>query len=349
MLPKQTNAAVLFDTNRQLEICTIDLPELERGQVLVEVSYSGVCRSQLMEVTGQRGEDKWLPHLLGHEGCGKVLSVGEDVTKVAAGDLVILGWIKGDGIDAAPAQYRYNDQIINSGCVTTFSNHTVVSENRLIRLPEGLPMDVGVLFGCALPTGAGIVFNEIKPTIDDVVAIVGLGGIGLSALMACVNIGVETIIAIDLSKDKLELARKFGATHTVNSKHENVDQWVQAHQPQGIDFCVEAAGHVSTIEMGFRLIKTGGGLLVFASHPPEGDNITLPPHDLIRGKKIQGSWGGACFPDNDVPKLSRSYLDGKLPLDDLITSHYRLEQINMALADLAAGKVFRPLIVMEHA
>ena len=348
MLPNQTKAAVLFETKGYLEVCTIDLPKLQRGQILVKVLYSGVCRSQLMEINGQRGKDAWLPHLLGHEGCGEVIAIGQDVTKVEIGDVVILGWIKGEGIDAAPAVYEYEGQKINSGRVTTFSNHTIISENRTVKLPKGVPMDVGVLFGCALLTGAGIVFNELQPKQNDTVAVIGLGGIGLSALMALTHQKVKNIIAIDKDNSRLELATKFGASHAINSHNVDVTEWVLQNFPGGLDYCVEAAGQVATIELGFSLIKKEGGLLIFASHPPENQMISLRPHDLISGKKIQGSWGGGCCPDEDIPKLSDAYLIDRMPLNELLNSRYTLDQINDAVADLETGKAFRPLIVMEH-
>ena len=141
----------------------IEIPKLLRGQILVELKYSGVCRSQLMEVRGLRGKDKYLPHLLGHEGCGKVIHIGSGVKKVKIGDWVILGWIKCKGIESRGAIYKIGNTEINSGPVTTFSSHSIVSENRVVPLPKNIPTDVAVLFGCALPTGAGIIFNEVKP------------------------------------------------------------------------------------------------------------------------------------------------------------------------------------------
>ena len=155
-------AAVLFELNKPLEIRTLKRRPLESGQVFVKILYSGVCRSQLMEVRGLRGDDRWLPHLLGHEGSGVVEDVGPDVKKFKKGDEVILSWIKGNGIEAQGAIYDSDDVVINSGKVTTFSNYSVVSENRLVKKPKNLGFDTAILFGCALPTGAGMVINEIN-------------------------------------------------------------------------------------------------------------------------------------------------------------------------------------------
>ena len=215
-------AAVLNNTNTPLKIEEIKFNKLQRGQVLVRIAYSGVCHSQLMEVRGKRGEDKWLPHLLGHEATGIVEDIGEGVTKIKIGDKVVLGWIAAEGIDAQCATYYNGNKIINSGKVTTFNELSIVSENRIIKLPDTIPMDVGVLFGCAIPTGAGIVINEIKPKENTTIAIFGLGGIGLSALMATKLYNFEKIIAIDVEEKKLQLAIDFGATHIINSKKQNI-------------------------------------------------------------------------------------------------------------------------------
>lgn len=340
-------AAVLFELNKPLKIIELDLPELLTGQVLIKVFYSGVCRSQLMEARGLRGEDQWLPHLLGHEGSGEVISVGDGVTKVKKGDLVVLGWIKGEGLEAPGAKYAAGNQTINSGRVTTFSNYTIVSENRLVHLPEGIPLDIAVLFGCALPTGAGIVFNELKPAENESVAVIGLGGIGLSALMAIVESKPKVLIAIDVSEEKLEMARLFGATHIVNSQHQNVKDEVKAITGSGVDACIESGGKIETIELGFSIIKNSGRVY-FASHPAAGQFIKLDPFELISGKRIFGSWGGGCNPDIDVPRLAKSYHLGHFPLEKLIGKRYDLEQINEALDDLENGRVFRPLIKMTH-
>jgi len=342
-------AAVLVNTSRPLEIKNIDYNNLKRGQVLIELAYSGVCHSQLMEVRGLRGKDKWLPHLLGHEGTGIVRKLGKDVTKVKVGDKVILGWIKGEGLQAEPAKYNHKDITINSGNVTTFNDYSVVSENRLVKLPKGIPMDVGVLFGCAIPTGAGIILNEIKPTDNSTIAIFGLGGIGLSALMTTKLFNCKTIIAIDIEDKKLDLAKEFGATHTINSSKENVfDTISKITNMEGVTYSVECSGVAKVIEMAFKVVANNGGLCVFASHPKNGDLISLDPYDLICGKQIKGSWGGSSSPDKDIPKIAELYTKGMLPLEKLLDKKYNLEQINIAIDDLEKREVTRPLIVINE-
>ena len=347
-MPKLASAAILYELNQPLRVEEVALPELLPGQVLVKVLYSGVCRSQVMECRGGRGADPWLPHMLGHEGSGQVVAVGEGVTKVVRGDDVILGWVKGTGLDAPGAIYSANGVKINSGRVTTFSNYSIVSESRVYKKPEGLAHATAVLFGCALPTGAGMVFNELKPKATDIVAVLGLGGIGIAALLALSALEVQTIIAIDVSKEKLELAEKLGATHIIDSSSQDVASILRGIFPEGVDGCIECAGSVSTIELGFNLIRKSGGQLLFASHPPDGEVIRLAPHELISGKRISGSWGGGSLPDQDIPKMYEALSRTGNVLETLLKDVYPLSQINDALDDLAEGRTFRPLIKMPH-
>ena len=342
------NAAVLEELGKPLLIKSIDTLPLIPGQVLIKVLFSGVCRSQLMEVNGKRGLDSWLPHLLGHEGSGIVQAISQGVTKVKVGDEVILSWVKGDGMEAPGARYKCGDQIINSGCVTTFSNYSIISENRLVIKPKSLPFDIAVLYGCALPTGAGMVLNEIKPSVDTSIIVLGLGGIGLSALMALKALNVKMIIAVDISDEKLILAKELGATHTFNTMNDNIQQDINKLTDGGADRCIESAGLATTIELGFSLIQKKHGRLLFASHPPDGEMIKIAPHELISGKSIDGSWGGSTMPDKDIPIMYNLFHKSDAPLGSLLAKRYKLEEINEALADLVAGRVFRPLIVMEH-
>jgi S-(hydroxymethyl)glutathione dehydrogenase/alcohol dehydrogenase len=345
---KYAKAAILEKLGAPLTIKEIELPQLAKGQILVKVLFSGVCRSQLMEVHGKRGADPWLPHLLGHEGSGIVKAIGDGVTKVSVGDEVILGWVKGEGLDAPGATYKIGNTTINSGRVTTFANFTVVSESRLVKKPEHLAFDEAVLFGCALPTGAGMVLNELKPSVDSSVAVIGLGGIGISALLALRALNIRKIIAIDISDDKLDFAKRLGAQYVFNSQNEDLYSTIMNLTNGGVDYCIESAGHINTIELGFSLIRKGGGELIFASHPGHGEKISIDPHELISGKKILGSWGGQSNPDNDVPKMHALFAKSDFLLSDLITKRYKLEEINVALYDLECGRVFRPLIVMDH-
>lgn len=338
-------AAVLFETGQPLKIIDgIKMPELLEGQVQVKVLYSGLCHSQLMEISGGRGEDKYLPHMLGHEGVGIVEKVGEGVQKVVPGDKVVIGWIKGEGMDAPGGKYPHDGYLINSGSATTLSEKTIVAENRLVKLPEGFPDKLGVLLGCALPTGLGLVFNELKPDEGKKIAVFGLGGIGMSALLAASLSQPEMLIAVDVTSEKLELARQIGATHTINASEEDPVLAIQKLTQGGADYSLEAGGSTSTIEQAFESVKDGGGRCVFASHPANEEKINLEPHAFHRGKSIQGSWGGGSKPDVDIPRFIELYKVGRLNLSSMLTKEYCLLQINEALDDLESKRIVRALI-----
>jgi S-(hydroxymethyl)glutathione dehydrogenase/alcohol dehydrogenase len=349
-VPQYAKAAILTAIDQPLEIVTLELPDLEHGQVAVDVHFSGVCRSQLMEARGGRGVDRWLPHMLGHEGSGVVRDIGPGVTRFKAGDRVVLGWLRNSGVDAKGARYRRMcgcKSWVNAGRVTTFSTATIVSESRLIPLPADVPMDVAVLFGCALPTGAGMVLNQVQAKETDCVVVVGLGGIGLSALMTLLAIGVARVIAVDVSDERLALATRLGAHAVFNSSTEGAAAAILDTTEGGADVCIESGGTVDSIEFGFSIIKASGGRLYFASHPPDGQFIRLRPHELISGKSIHGSWGGASKPQEDSERLAALYRSGRLPLEMLLGKRYALSQINEALDDLEAGRVLRPLIDLQ--
>lgn len=340
--------AVLVNTNQPLEfVPEIKVPVLKAGQVLVKVSYAGVCHSQLMEQEGKRGEDKYLPHLLGHEGTGEVIDVGKSVTKVKAGDKVILGWLKGDGEDAGGTVYESPIGNINSGAVTTFSELTVVSENRCYLLPNNISMQEGVLLGCALPTGMGIVTNQIKPNEKTTIGILGLGGIGMSALIGAKCHNCKIIIAIDTNTEKLEKALKLGATHIINAVTENVSEKIaEITNNTMLDYAVEAAGSCKTIESAFSLINRQTGECVFASHPPAGQKIQIDPFELICGKKITGSWGGCSHPEHmtDFVSNNKSQINFQTFMSDI----YPFKDINQAFDDLKQQKILRAIVKISE-
>jgi S-(hydroxymethyl)glutathione dehydrogenase/alcohol dehydrogenase len=339
-------AAVLFETGQPLEIVEdIGMPSLVRGQVQVKMLYSGLCHSQLMEVSGSRGKDKYLPHLLGHEGVGEVEAVGEGVTKVVPGDRVIISWIKGCGLDAPGGQYHHKGYVINSGSATTLSEKTIVAENRVYLIPHGLPPELAVLFGCALPTGLGLVLNELKPRPSSSIAVYGLGGIGMSALLAAKSTKPQLLIAIDVNDDKLRLAVGFGADIVINaSKTDPVTKIHEITGGVGVDYSIEAGGTSRTIEQAFESVRDSGGQCIFASHPAHDDKISLEPHAFHRGKSLRGSWGGGCNMDRDIPRFSRLYAGGSLNIELLISKIYKLDEVNTALRDLEEREIVRGVI-----
>ena len=314
----QTTAAILYEAGRPLQVQEVTVPGLQPGQLLVEVAFSAVCHSQLLEVRGQRGPDPFLPHTLGHEGSGRVLEVGPGVKKVRPGDHVVLSWIKGSGADVPSTVYQSGEIRINSGAIGTLMRKTVTCENRLIPIPDTMPLREGALLGCAIPTGAGIVMNTARVQPGSSLAVFGVGGIGLSAVLAADLMNVTTIIAVDLFDHKLELAREVGATHLVNARQRDPLAAVeQITEGRGVDCAIEAAGRQETMEAAFQVVRDGSDLCILAGNLPHGERISLDPFDLIKGKRIIGTWGGETQPDRDIPIYLDLYLAGKLKLDPL--------------------------------
>ena len=210
-------AAILTDLNKPLVIGEVTIPELTFGQVLVKIAYTGICGSQLGEIDGKKGPDKFLPHLLGHEGSGIVEAIGPFVTKVKPGDHVILHWRAGSGIQAPVPKYFWEDKTVNAGWVTTFQEKSIISENRLTRISESIDMEIASLYGCAVTTGFGAVNNDAHVTIGQSVVVFGSGAVGLCTLLGAKLASAYPVIAIDIVDSKLEMAKLFGATHTINA------------------------------------------------------------------------------------------------------------------------------------
>jgi len=343
----KTKAAVLYEINRPLVIEEIEIPPLNNGQVLVNVIYSGICHTQINEIKGLKGEDKYLPHLLGHEGSGIVEEIGPDVTKVKKGDYVVLSWIKGKGINAPSCRYSKGNIKINSGAITTFSNYSIISEDRLFKISKDMPPDIATLLGCAVPTGAGIIKNEKKIKKGDSLAIFGIGGIGSSALIYADSLECSKIIAIDINKSKLNFAKEIGATHIINASDEDpVEKIKKITNGCGVDYSIDSSGAKTAMEAAFNAIKDTGKLVI-AGNLEQGDKISIDPFELIKGKKIIGTWGGGTNPDEDIAYYAKMYLNGKLKLKNLITKIYSLDNINDAIKALENGKVIRALIKMD--
>jgi S-(hydroxymethyl)glutathione dehydrogenase/alcohol dehydrogenase len=322
---------------------------LKPGQVLVEIVYSGACGTQVMEAQGLKGEDKWLPHCLGHEGTGIVLETSAAATKVRAEDKVVLSWIKGGGIDAGGCVYDWGGKKVNAGAVTTFQRHAVVSENRLTALPQGLAMDVATLLGCAAPTGMGAVFNVLQVKAGDAVAIFGVGGIGLNACMAASFAGAMPVIGVDLSPARRDLAMRCGATHVIDAAVEDVIAAIKKIAPAGVDLAVEATGAPQVMADAINATRAQGGRAVVIGNARHGATLSLNPSVFNQGKSLLGTWGGDSVPDRDYARFGRLLGSGRFPLREVLSKPYRLSEADQALKDLAQGKVGRPLIDMKLA
>jgi S-(hydroxymethyl)glutathione dehydrogenase/alcohol dehydrogenase len=342
----KTQAALLVQTGQPLVLADIETPALKPGQVLVEIAYSGACGTQVMEWRGDKGEDKWVPHCLGHEGTGTVLEAGSAVTKVKPGDKVVLSWIRGSGIEAGGAVYDWDGRKVNAGGVTTFQRHAVVSENRLTLLPPDLPMDVAVLLGCAAPTGMGAVYNVLKVQPGDAVAVFGTGGIGLNALMAAALAGAMPVIGIDPNPTRRALAKIYGATHVIDASGDVLAE-IRTIAPQGVDLAVESSGVPAVMEQAINATRQQGGRAVVIGNAKHGAVLPLNPGVFNQGKSLLGTWGGDSVPDRDYGRYGRLLASGRFPVRDLLSKPYSLAEADQALQDLAAGKIGRPLIDMS--
>ena len=335
-------AAVLRNLSKPLSIEELVIPNLTTGQVLIKMKYSGVCGSQIKEVDGDRGNDKWLPHLLGHEGVGVVERIGPGVTKFNTGQNVGISWLTCSGADALAPKFKsldYNDTV-NAGLVTTFSEYTIVPENKIFEIPSGIDLKEAVLFGCAIPTGAGMVYNEHMPHSEDKVLVLGLGGIGLSTLIALLTLDVKDISVADISKSKLEIAKKLGIKNIYNIANIFEKKAISDYK---FSLIYESTGSISGIEHAFDSL-TDNGTLIFASHPPTGERISIDPHELIKGKKIFGSWGGGSNPQVIINKFAKLKMDNRVELGVFLGDTYPLSKINQALVDLKNSNSLRPII-----
>lgn len=344
-------AAILTELNKPLVVDEVVIPKLGVGQVLVEVHYSGICGAQLGEISGAKGEDKYLPHLLGHEGSGRVVGVGLGVTQVKVGDHVVMHWRKGEGIEAKPPGYGWNGGIAGGGWVTTFNEMAVVSENRLTPYnPDGVPFNVAALMGCAVTTGLGLINNEAQLKMGQSILITGCGGVGLNVIQGAKMVSAYPIIAVDVRNyTKLKRARTLGATHTIDANEADVREEVyRIAGNDGVDVFVDTTGLSDVINEGYVLTAPGGkGVLV--GQPSHELSLTLNyMRQHFRGKTLMDSQGGLTNPTVDIPRYLNLYRAGKLRLDwNIMTQDYPLEKINDALGTLREGLAGRVMVKMQ--
>lgn len=343
----KTLAAVLVETARPLELAELEIPPLKAGQVLVEVIYSGVCHSQINEWQGLRGPDKFLPHCLGHEGSGRVLEIGAEVTRCRPGDDVILSWIKGAGLEVSGSVYGWGNRRVNAGAVTTFSQHSVVSENRVTVNRSGVASRAAALVGCAVATGFGSVIHAAGFAAGENLAVLGAGGIGLCAIMAGSLCGASRLTAVDVRPRSLELAAALGAAHVVDARSASVMEALREICPAGFDAAVEATGQPEIMRMALAAVRPRGGRAVIVGNAPFGQTLNLDPHEFNQGKRLLGTWGGDTIPDRDFPQYCDWLASGQAPVERIIDAEYSLADINVALHDLQTGRATRPLIRMN--
>lgn len=342
-------AAILVEQRKPLVIDEIELPPaLEVGQVLVKVHYSGICGSQIGEIDGAKGEDKFLPHLLGHEASGTVVAVGAGVKHVKPSDIVVMHWRKGLGIEGAPPIYQWRGKQVNAGWIATFNEYAIVAENRVTAIPADSDLEVAALFGCAVTTGFGVVENNAKVRIGESVVVFGAGGVGLNIVQAAALVGAYPVIAVDLFDNRLALAKEMGATHLINSKTQDAKAVIESIVgAQGLDVFIDNTGQPAIIELGYQITKPQGSVTLVGV-PRKGNNINIYSLPLHFGKGLSGSHGGESVPHVDIPRYQNLFSSGRIKLKELLTERLPLEDINRAIDNMRNGNTSgRCLISMD--
>ena len=339
-------AAILVEQNKPLVVTEIRIQKkLAYGQVLVRILYTTICGAQINEFQGTKGPDKFLPHLLGHEGSGIVEECGPGVTQVTKGDKVILHWRKGNGIQAATPEYKWANNKVNAGWVTTFNEYAIVSENRITKIPDNSDMRTAPLYGCALTTAFGILQNEVQAKSGESIIIFGVGGVGSALVLASRLISLYPIVAVDINDSKLKRVMSFGATHAVNSNKDDVTSIIKANFPNGADIVAETTGLNYVKELAYELTAPLGKT-VFVGVTKVGENVSIDTTPLHFGKSLIMSYGGGSNPSYDIPRLIRLQQIGRLKLDGMITKEYSLDHINNAFEYVMKSDGLRCLIRM---
>ena len=358
-------AAVLYEINTPLKIEEFDLPDTGPNQVRVRIVASGVCHSDWHVVKGD-----WphipIPTILGHEGAGIVEEVGNQVTGVREGDHVILSWKRSCGYcemcqkgfptlcelppDSSTLPRFAGDQrtMEKMAGLGTFGTHALVPQDAVVSIDKDMPFAQAALIGCGVMTGVGAAINTAQVQGGSSVAVFGCGGVGLNCIQGAAMAGAEPIIAVDVRDNKLEMAKRFGATDTVNASQENAVARIQELSGgPGVHYAFEAIGITGEPFLQAIQCTRRRGITVFVGHAPEGTPVALDARMLMHEKTVIGSYYGSARPHVDFPRLIRLYKAGKLKLDELVTRTYPLEGVNEAFEALARGEVARSVLMLD--
>jgi S-(hydroxymethyl)glutathione dehydrogenase / alcohol dehydrogenase len=341
---KSAKAAILKHSREPLVIDQIELPDaLDVGQVLVKVLYSTICGAQLNEIAAAKGVDRFLPHLLGHEASATVLETGPGVTTIKPRDTVVMHWRPSRGIQSPTPTYRWRGEKLNAGWVTTFNEYAIVSENRLTPIAADYDLKTAPLLGCAATTAAGVVNNDAKVKIGESVVVFGAGGVGLNVVQFAAMAGAYPIVAVDILDNKLVMAKRFGATHCLNSADAGdvADRIRDIVGDKGPDKVIETTGVGSVIELAYELTHADG-TCVLVGVP--SDKVTINTLPIHFNKVLTGSHGGDSVPDIDIPRIARLQRAGRLSFDGIITHEFPLDESNAALDLVRGGTAGRVLL-----
>lgn len=363
-------AAYVPESNR-LTVAEVELDPPKEKELLVRIHAAGVCHSDLHTL---KGELRTMPPLvLGHEGAGIVEAVGPGVTRFAVGDRIIVNWLpachvctqcqsgrpnlcerlaattyQGALVDGTSRLHSTEGESVKQYLsASTMADYAVIPEDGAVPLFDGVPFEVGAVIGCAVITGVGAVLNTARTRPGSSAAVIGCGGIGLSAVLGCVVAGCHTIVAVDVFDEKLEFAKRVGATHTVNARHEDPVKALKALTGGGPDYAFDSVGSARTIPQALNATGPAGVATVMGLHAALEDVPISAGQLIFQNKSLLGSFAGSARPDIDLPNLQRLYLAGKLDLDKLISKRYPLDDIALAFEDMEAGKVARGVLVFD--
>ncbi len=353
-----------------LKVQEVELEGPGPGEVLVKMAVAGLCHSDLSVIDGNRPRP--VPMVLGHEASGIVEEVGDYVDDLKPGDHVVFVFVpscghcapcsegrpalcepgaasngKGDLLGGATRLSRNGEKIHHHVGVSSFAEYATVSRRSLVKVDRDLPLDVAGLIGCAVLTGAGAVFNtgDVKPGSS--VAVIGLGGVGLAALIGAATAGAETIIAVDRLDSKLEFARELGATHVFNADDPDIVGKIKEATRGGVEAALEFAGSVKALEFGYAITRRGGTTIT-AGLPNPRAMLSLPAVTLVAEERtLKGSYIGSGVPSRDIPRFLSLYKRGKLPVDRLLTHRMKLDDINTGFDRLADGTGVRQIVEFD--
>jgi NDMA-dependent alcohol dehydrogenase len=363
-----TKAAICTSVGSPLEIVDLDLADPKAGEIRIELGASGVCHSDLSVTNGTLPLS--LPAVLGHEGAGTVVQVGDGVDHLKVGDRIVVSWVpqcgecytcrhdqgeicevgsmaamSGGMLDMTPRFTRDGSPVFQMAAAGTFSEETIIPAIGAVKLESDIPIDAAALIGCGVLTGFGAAVNTASIRPGDTVAVVGCGGVGLNVIQGAKHAGAERIIAVDMVEGKLKRAEKFGATSLVNASADPVAQVMELSGGRGADVAFEVIGLGPTIEQTFQMTRRGGQAIIVGVPAFDVTLTITPAMDLLfQEKQIRGSWYGSSNVHRDVPALARLYGEGKLLLDELISQEIQLEQVNEALENMGSGEIARSVI-----
>tara|TARA_X000000950_G_scaffold289425_1_gene413271 strand:- start:14389 stop:15438 length:1050 start_codon:yes stop_codon:yes gene_type:complete len=336
-----SRAAILRQINKPLEISNILVPSrLFKGQVLVKMMYSGICGSQLGEIKGIKGKDKYLPHLLGHEGIAEVIERNKKVKKVKKNDIVLLHWMPSNGINSKTPFYTdQKNKKINAGFVTTFNEYAIVSENRLTKI-DGQKENLlnYLLLGCTSSTAIGSVNKNLPIKKTSYVIVSGCGAIGLYIIKYLKFLGIRNIIGIDIDNKKIEFAKNLGCLNTINSNEKNFSKKLNNILKEGADYVFECSGNSRQITDMFKILKSNGSLNLIGV-PKNGSKSEFNTLDINLGKKIIGNKGGDFYAKKHLPQYKKIIHSKSCNHKNFITETIGLDELNNYFKKMSQGKI----------